>query len=134
MSELERYRWAQMNLIEPDPAWNNVPRRRLSCQMYQRSADVFLGVPFNIASYALLTMMVAQVTKHAVGDFVHTFGDVHLYSNHFQQAVELLLRDHLPAPTVYLNPNVAEITDFSAEDIQLIDYHHHAAIKAPIAI
>ena len=107
---------------------------RLSCQLYQRSADVFLGVPFNIASYALLTMMVAQVCELKLGDFVHTLGDVHLYSNHLEQADRQLDRVPQPPPTLELNPAIREINDFRYEDIKLVGYTSHAGIKAPIAV
>ena len=107
---------------------------RLSCQLYQRSADVFLGVPYNIASYALLTMMVAQTTNLELGDFVHTFGDAHLYSNHIEQANEQLSRDILPLPTVKLNPNITSVFDFTYDDIELVDYEPHPHIKAPVAV
>lgn len=107
---------------------------RLSCQLYQRSADIFLGVPFNIASYALLTMMVAQVTGLRPGDFVHTFGDAHLYTNHLQQVDTQLSRKPLPLPTVRLNPQVQDLFEFTFDDFELCDYQHHPHIAAPIAV
>jgi len=106
----------------------------LSCQLYQRSADLFLGVPFNIASYSLLTMMVAQVCDLKPGDFVHTFGDLHLYSNHLEQAREQLTRECRPLPRMDLNPRVKNINDFRFEDFELVDYNPHPSIKAPIAV
>jgi thymidylate synthase len=106
----------------------------LSCQMYQRSADLFLGVPFNIASYALLTMMVAQVCELRPGEFVHTFGDLHLYQNHLEQAREQLAREFRPLPRMQLNPAVKNIYDFRFEDFVLSEYDPHPAIKAPIAV
>ena len=106
----------------------------LSCQLYQRSADLFLGVPFNIASYALLTMMVAQVCDLAPGEFVHTFGDLHLYQNHLEQTREQLNREFRPLPQMRLNPAVKEMRDFRFEDFTLQNYDPHPAIKAPIAV
>lgn len=107
---------------------------RLSCQLYQRSADTFLGVPFNIASYALLTHMVAQVTGLEVGDFVHTLGDAHLYSNHLRQAEEQLIRKPYDLPELRLNPDVDDIDCFDYDDIEIVDYKSHPHIKAPIAV
>ncbi len=109
-------------------------RRKLSCQLYQRSADVFLGVPFNIASYALLTMMIAQVCDMDLGDFVHTFGDVHLYSNHFEQANLQLTRTPFPLPQMKINKEVKDIFSFKYEDFELLNYQSHEAIKAPVAV
>jgi thymidylate synthase len=106
----------------------------LSCQLYQRSADLFLGVPFNIASYALLTMMVAQVCDLKPGDFVHTFGDLHLYSNHLEQAKEQLSRAPRALPQMKLNPTVKDIHAFEFKDFELVNYDPHPAIKAPIAV
>ena len=107
---------------------------KLSCQLYQRSADVFLGVPFNIASYALLTMMVAQVCDLQPGDFIHTLGDAHLYSNHMEQTELQLSRELYPLPKMKINPEVKNIFDFKFEDFELVDYQHHPHIKAPVAV
>lgn len=107
---------------------------RLSCQMIQRSADLFLGVPFNIASYALLTMMVAQVTNLKPGEFIHTFGDVHLYSNHVDQAKLQLSREPRPLPTMKINPEVRSIFEFQSKDFELVGYDPHPSIKAPISV
>lgn len=107
---------------------------KLSCQLYQRSADIFLGVPFNIASYALLTMMVAQVCGLEAGDFVHTFGDAHLYLNHLEQAELQLNRDFRPLPQMKINPDVKDIFGFRFEDFELLNYNPHPHIKAPVAI
>ncbi|NWG24355.1 MAG: thymidylate synthase [Pseudorhodoplanes sp.] len=111
-----------------------VAQGRLSCQMYQRSADIFLGVPFNIASYALLTMIVAQVTGLKPGDFVHTFGDAHLYSNHIEQANLQLMRDPRPLPTMKLNPDVTDLFGFKYSDFMLENYNPHPHIKAEVAV
>ena len=107
---------------------------KLSCQLYQRSADILLGVPFNIASYALLTLMIAQVCDLEPGDFIHTFGDAHLYLNHLEQVDLQLSREPYPLPTMTLNPEIRSVFDFTYDDITLNDYQSHPAIKAPIAV
>jgi thymidylate synthase len=111
-------------------------RLKLSCQLYQRSCDTFLGVPFNIASYALLTMMVAQIVDMDLGDFVWTGGDVHLYQNHVEQAqLQLSRRDDIrPMPTMKINPHKKRLEDFTIDDFELVDYNPHEGIKAPIAV
>jgi thymidylate synthase len=111
-----------------------VADNKLSCQLYQRSGDIFLGVPFNIASYALLTHMVAQVCGLGVGDFVHTLGDAHLYTNHFEQAREQLSRAPRTLPTLRLNPAITDLFDFSFDDIAIEGYDPLPAIKAPVAV
>ena len=111
-----------------------VSNNKLSCQMYQRSADVFLGVPFNIASYALLTHMIAQVCGYDVGDFIHTFGDTHIYLNHIEQVDLQLTREPMKLPKLKLNPLVDKIEDFKYEDIEILDYDSHPLIKGKISV
>jgi thymidylate synthase len=111
-----------------------VAHGRLSCQLYQRSADIFLGVPFNIASYALLTMMIAQVTGLKPGEFIHTLGDAHLYLNHLEQAQTQLAREPRPLPSMRLNPEKTSLFDFTFDDFELLNYDPHPSIKAPVAV
>ena len=123
----------QFYVAPPDPL-KGEKKSRLSCQLYQRSADVFLGVPFNIASYALLTMMIAQVCDMEPGEFVHSFGDVHLYNNHVEQANLQLTRTPFPLAQMKINPSVKDIFNFKFEDFELMNYQSHPAIKAPVAV
>jgi thymidylate synthase len=111
-----------------------VANNRLSCQLYQRSADIFLGVPFNISSYALLTMMIAQVCDLKLGDFVHTLGDAHIYLNHMDQVNEQLERSPKPLPNMKINPLVKDIFNFKYDDFELVDYDPYPLIKAPVAV
>jgi thymidylate synthase len=111
-----------------------VANGKLSCQLYQRSADVFLGVPFNIASYALLTEMVAQVCGLGLGEFIWTGGDTHIYSNHLEQVKEQLSRDFYPLPQLKLNSEITDLFSFTFQDIELVNYQSHPAIKAPVAV
>jgi thymidylate synthase len=123
----------QFYVTPPNPE-NGETKGKLSCQLYQRSADVFLGVPFNIASYALLTCMIAQVCNLEVGEFVHTLGDAHLYSNHIEQAKLQLSRPPKPLPQLVLNKNITDIFEFTFDDITIVNYESHPIIKAPIAV
>ena len=123
----------QFYVAPPNPQ-NGEEKGKLSCQLYQRSADVFLGVPFNIASYALLTMMIAQVCNLEYGDFVHSFGDVHLYSNHLEQANLQLSRTPFPLPVMKMNPDIKDIFSFKYEDFELENYQSHPGIKAAVAV
>ena len=111
-----------------------VANGKLSCQLYQRSADIFLGVPFNIASYALLTLMVAQVCDLVPGEFIHTFGDAHIYSNHIEQVKEQILREPYPFPIMKINPDVKDIFGFTFDDFELVDYQAHPHIKGKVAV
>src|SRR5690554_2410351 len=120
--------------VAPAEPSKNQTKPQLSCQLYQRSADIFLGVPFNIASYALLTMMVAQVCDMEAADFVHTLGDAHLYNNHLEQTQTQLSRNPYPLPNMKINPEVKDIFDFKFEDFELENYQYHPHIKAPVAV
>ena len=124
----------RLELINEILVNHKTPKHRLSCQLYQRSADIFLGVPFNIASYALLTHMVAHVVGMAPGDFVHTFGDLHVYSNHIDQIELQMTREPLPLPKLLLNPDVKDIFDFTIDDIKIVGYESHPAIKGDVAV
>lgn len=123
----------QFYVTSPDES-KGESKGKLSCQLYQRSADIFLGVPFNIASYALLTMMIAQVCNLDVGEFIHTFGDAHIYNNHFEQLELQLSREPKPLPKMILNPNIKNIFDFDFDDFTLIDYNPHPLIKGNVAV
>ncbi len=123
----------QFYVANPDPEKGET-KGKLSCQLYQRSADIFLGVPFNIASYALLTMMIAQVCDLEPGEFIHTFGDAHIYNNHFEQLELQLTREPRPLPKMILNPDIKNIFDFDYNDFTLVDYDPHPAIKGSVAV
>lgn len=120
--------------VAPAQPEKGLHKPQLSCQLYQRSADIFLGVPFNIASYALLTLMVAQVCDMQPAEFVHTLGDAHIYSNHFEQTELQLSRAPKPLPTMHINPNVSDIFSFTFDDFELLNYEYHPHIKAPVAV
>ncbi len=120
--------------VAPPQIEKGETKPQLSCQLYQRSADIFLGVPFNIASYALLTMMIAQVCDYEASEFVHTFGDAHIYNNHFEQVEKQLSRSEFPYPKMKINPSVKDIFSFQFEDFELLDYQCHPGIKAPVAV
>jgi len=111
-----------------------VANNKLSCQLYQRSADIFLGIPFNIASYALLTLMIAQVTNLAPGEFVHTLGDAHIYSNHIEQVKQQLSREAKDLPIMKINPHIKDIFSFKYDDFEILNYDPHPLIKAPVAV
>jgi thymidylate synthase len=138
----ERFQLAiSKGLPKPDrtntEAWlneNNIPKRRLNCQLYQRSCDLFLGVPFNIASYSLLTILIAQVSNMMPGEFVHTYGDLHIYENHIDQIKTQIAREPLKLPTIELNPSVDNLFNFKFEDIKLVGYESHPAIKGEVAV
>lgn len=133
-SDLDKMALAPCHCLYQFYVHENDGVKYLSCQLYQRSADIFLGVPFNIASYALLTIMIAHELEYIPYEFIHTFGDVHLYNNHINQANEQLSRSPFEPPKVELNPNVKRIFDFKYEDIKLVDYKHHPPIKAQVAV